>query len=43
MAEGQRMTAAREVVEEMMRSEHADVLRESVALVVRELMESDRD
>jgi Transposase, Mutator family len=41
MAEGQRMTAAREAVEEIMRSEHADVLRESVALVVRELMETE--
>jgi putative transposase len=39
MAEGQRMTAARGAVERIMRSEHADVLRESVALVVRELME----
>jgi putative transposase len=41
MAEGQRMTAAREAVERIMRSEHADVLRESVALVVRELMEAE--
>src|SRR4051812_32407236 len=41
MAEGQRMTAAREAVEQIMRSEHADVLRESVALVVRELMEAE--
>src|SRR3954449_10668737 len=41
MAEGQRMTAAREAVEQIMRSEHPDVLRESVALVVRELMEAE--
>src|SRR4051812_746475 len=41
MAEGQRMTAACEAVEEIMRSEHPDVLRESVALVVRELMEAE--
>jgi putative transposase len=41
MAEGQRMTAARGAVEEIMRSEHADVLRESVALVVREIMEAE--
>jgi putative transposase len=41
MAEGQRMTAAREAVEQMMRSEHPDVLRESVALVVREIMEAE--
>src|SRR4051794_31358075 len=39
MAEGQRMTAAQGVVEELLGSEHVDVLRESVALVVRELME----
>src|SRR3954462_12998586 len=41
MAEGQRMTTAREAVEELMRSEHVDVLREGVALVVRELMEAE--
>jgi putative transposase len=41
MAEGQRMTAAGEAVERLMRSEHVDVLRESVALVVRELMEAE--
>jgi transposase-like protein len=41
MAEGQRMTAARGAVEEIMRSEHADVLRQSVALVVREIMEAE--
>jgi putative transposase len=41
MAEGQRMTAARGAVEQIMQSEHADVLRESVALVVREIMEAE--
>jgi transposase-like protein len=41
MAEGQRMTAAVGAVEKLMRSEHVDVLRESVALVVRELMEAE--
>ena len=41
MAEGQRMTAAAGAVEKLMRSEHVDVLRESVALVVRELMEAE--
>jgi putative transposase len=41
MAEGQTMTAAREAVEEMLRSEHADVLRESVAFMVRELIEAE--
>ena len=41
MAEARRMTAAREAVEEIMRSEHADVLRESVAFMVRELMEAE--
>jgi putative transposase len=41
MAEDQRMTAARGAVGEIMRSEHADVLRESVALVVREIMEAE--
>jgi putative transposase len=41
MAEGQRMTAARGAVEEIMRSEHADLLRASVALVVRELIEAE--
>src|SRR4051794_9703720 len=41
MAEGQRMTAAREAVEQMLRSEHGDVLRESVAFMVRELMEAE--
>src|SRR3954447_6770466 len=41
MAEGQRMTSAREAVEELMRCEHVDVLREGVALIVRELMEAE--
>jgi putative transposase len=40
MAEGQRMTAA-EVVEKVLRSEHADFLREAVALIARELMEAE--
>jgi transposase-like protein len=35
------MTAAAGAVEKLMRSEHIDVLRESVALVVRELMEAE--
>ena len=38
MAEGQRMTA-REAANKVMAVEHADVLRESVALMVREIME----
>jgi putative transposase len=38
MAEGQRMTA-REAASNVMAVEHADVLRESVALMVREMME----
>jgi transposase-like protein len=37
MAEGRRMTAA-EAVEKLLSSEHADVIRESVRLVVAELM-----
>src|SRR4051794_10816422 len=41
MAEGQRMTAAREAVEQMLRCEHGDVLRESVAFMVRELIEAE--
>jgi transposase-like protein len=41
MAEGHRMTAAREAVEQPMQSEHADVLRESVAWAVREFMEAE--
>ena len=38
MAEKRRMTAA-EVADKLMSSEHADVVRESVAWVVGELME----
>ena len=41
MAEGQRMTAARRAVETMMASEHVDVIRESVAAMVAELMEAE--
>ena len=41
MAEARRMTAAREAVENLMASEHADVPRESVAFMVRELMEAE--
>jgi len=41
MAEGRRMTAAREAVEQMLDREHADVLRESVAWMVAELMEAE--
>ncbi len=41
MAEGRRMTAAREVVEQLLGSEHADVLRESVAFMVAEVMEAE--
>lgn len=40
MAESQSMTAARRAVEQMI-SEHSDVVRESVAFMVRELMESE--
>jgi putative transposase len=40
MAEERRMTAA-QVVDKMMSSEHADVVRESVAWVVAELMEAE--
>jgi putative transposase len=40
MAEGQRMTAA-EVVDKLMSSEHADVIRESVRFVVAELMDTE--
>ena len=40
MAESRRMTAA-EVVDKLMCSEHADVLRESVRCVVAELMEAE--
>ena len=38
MAEGRSLTA-REAVEGVLASEHADVLREAVALMVREIME----
>ena len=41
MAEGRRMTAAREAVEQLLQSEHGDVLRESVAWMVAELMEAE--
>jgi putative transposase len=41
MAEGQRMTAAQRAVETMMASEHVDVIRESVAAMVAELMEAE--
>jgi putative transposase len=41
MADGHRMTAAREAVEQMLASEHGDVLRESVAFMVRELIEAE--
>src|ERR1700749_3419023 len=40
MAEGRSLTA-REAVEGVLASEHADVLRESVALMVREIMEAE--
>ena len=40
MAEERRMTAA-QVVDKLMSSEHADVVRESVAWVVAELMEAE--
>src|SRR5881396_1494833 len=40
MAEGQRMTAA-QVVDKLMGSEHVDVLRESVAWLVAELIEAE--
>jgi transposase-like protein len=40
MAEGQMMTAA-EVVANAMAGEHGDLLRDAVALVVRELMEAE--
>src|SRR5215203_6582877 len=41
MAEGHRMTTAREAVEQMLQSEHGDVLRDSVAFMVRELIEAE--
>ena len=40
MAEDRRMTAV-QVVDKLMGSEHADVVRESVAWVVAELMEAE--
>ena len=40
MAEGRRMTAA-QAVDKLMASEHADVIRESVAVMVAELMEAE--
>ena len=40
MAEGRRMTAA-EAVDKLMASEHADVIRESVAVMVGELIEAE--
>ncbi len=40
MAEERRMTAA-QVVDKLMGSEHADVVRESVAWLVGELMEAE--
>jgi len=41
MAEGQRMTAAQRAVETMLDSDHVDVIRESVAAMVAELMEAE--
>ena len=40
MAEGQRMTAA-DLVDKLMADEHADVLRDSVAWLVEELMNAE--
>jgi putative transposase len=40
MAEGRRMTAA-DAVDKLMASEHADVIRESVAVIVGELIEAE--
>ena len=40
MAEGRSLTA-HEAVEGVLASEHADVLRESVAVMVREIMEAE--
>ncbi len=37
MVEGHRLTGAREAVEQLLQSEHANVLRERVAWAVREL------
>ena len=41
MAEGQRMTAAQRAVETMLSSDHVDVIRESVAAMVAELIEAE--
>ena len=41
MAEGLRMTAAQRAVETMLGSDHVDVIRESVAAMVAELMEAE--
>lgn len=41
MAEAPRMTTAREAVEQLMQSEHADVLKASVAFMVGELIEAE--
>jgi hypothetical protein len=41
MAEGLRMTAAQRAVETMVGSDHVDVIRESVAAMVVELMEAE--
>lgn len=41
MTEDQRVTAAREAVHEMLHCEYADVLRESVAFVIAELIEAE--
>ena len=40
MAEGPRMTAA-QLADKLLASEHADLLRESVAWIVAELMEAE--
>ena len=40
MAEGHRMTAA-DLVDKLMADEHADVLRDSVAWLVSQLMEAE--
>jgi putative transposase len=40
MAEGHRMTAA-QLADELLGDEHADVLRQSVAWMARELMEAE--
>lgn len=38
---GSKSLTAREVAGEVMASEHADLLRESVAVIVREIMEAE--